>query len=345
MRGATAEHRLEGLEPDNLLAFLALLGLLRALEEARLFWRPRVRWSLEQAPLRPVLVLRQAARRDEVLLATGEGLAALAVAHDFGSKADLNHPVHEAREALAAARTAGGYAGELATALLSDAAVKVEQGKRLDQIEATPLCLLFGQGHQHFLTRLCGVPRQETPPPRGRGNSAVTLTSTECLAEALFQTWLRHDPTFSFRWDPAEDVRYALMYGDPSLAANKEGTQHGANRLAAVGLSALTVVPVERGGKVRLSLPGGTWAAGFSFAWPIMRDPASLTAIRAVLSHRDLANPVTLGRLGVDHIREARRISVGKFLNFTMGRVTIFHGFAENGGLLRGRKDRDVAAA
>lgn len=26
--------RLEGLEPDNLLAFLALLGLLRALEEA-----------------------------------------------------------------------------------------------------------------------------------------------------------------------------------------------------------------------------------------------------------------------------------------------------------------------
>ena len=28
-------HRLEGLEPDNLLAFIALIGLLRALEAAR----------------------------------------------------------------------------------------------------------------------------------------------------------------------------------------------------------------------------------------------------------------------------------------------------------------------
>ena len=30
---AAKAHRLEGLEPDNLLAFLALLGLLRALED------------------------------------------------------------------------------------------------------------------------------------------------------------------------------------------------------------------------------------------------------------------------------------------------------------------------
>jgi hypothetical protein len=53
------EHRLEGLEPDNLLAFLALLGLLRALEEARPAWRPRVRWSIDEPPLRPVLRLRE----------------------------------------------------------------------------------------------------------------------------------------------------------------------------------------------------------------------------------------------------------------------------------------------
>lgn len=39
---ATPELRLGGLEPDNLLAFLALFGLL-ALETARPDWRPRVR--------------------------------------------------------------------------------------------------------------------------------------------------------------------------------------------------------------------------------------------------------------------------------------------------------------
>jgi len=41
MSAALRCHRLEGLEPDNLLAFLALLGLLRSLETARPAWRPR----------------------------------------------------------------------------------------------------------------------------------------------------------------------------------------------------------------------------------------------------------------------------------------------------------------
>jgi hypothetical protein len=40
----TTRIELKGLEPDNLLAFLALLGLLRALEAAQPGWRPRVGW-------------------------------------------------------------------------------------------------------------------------------------------------------------------------------------------------------------------------------------------------------------------------------------------------------------
>jgi len=51
-------HRLEGLEPDNFLAFMALLGLLRALETARPDWCPRAAWDLERAPWRPILSLR-----------------------------------------------------------------------------------------------------------------------------------------------------------------------------------------------------------------------------------------------------------------------------------------------
>ena len=49
--------RLEGLEPDNLLAFLALLGLLRALEASRPGWQPRAAWDLDNPPLRPMLAL------------------------------------------------------------------------------------------------------------------------------------------------------------------------------------------------------------------------------------------------------------------------------------------------
>ena len=317
---ARDEHRLEGLEPDNLLAFLALLGLLRALEEVRPEWRPRVRWSLDQPPHRPVLVLRQPEPADAVAAAAAEGVAKLAQAHEFAGKADLNHTVRQARDALEQGRDAGGYAADLASALFSDAAVKMAMGKPLDVVEPTPLCLMFGQGHQHFLDRFSSVPRQPAPPPRGRGRTLVQITDAECLSEALFSVWTRPDPTFSFRWDPAEDVRYALMFGDPSNAANKDGTQHGANRLAAVGLTVLAVAPVQRGGAVRLALPGGATEQGFRFAWPIWRDALSLSAISSLLSHPQLRDPSELARLGVDDILEARRIPNGKFMNLTVAR-------------------------
>src|ERR1019366_10526229 len=82
---ATTTHRLEGLEPDNLLAFLALLGLLRSLEAAG--WRPRVHWA--GLPLRPVLTLREAATPEQVTEKAAEGCAALARDHDFGGEKDL----------------------------------------------------------------------------------------------------------------------------------------------------------------------------------------------------------------------------------------------------------------
>jgi hypothetical protein len=132
------------------------------------------------------------------------------------------------------------------------------------------------------------------------------------------------DPTFSFRWDPDEDVRYALMAGDPTDAAYKAGTQHGANRLAAIGLAALTLVPETRAGRVRPSIIGGaSGAGGFSFAWPIWREPATLSSIRALLAHPDLRKPGALAHLGVDHVMAARRISVGKFTNFSRARPIV----------------------
>jgi hypothetical protein len=85
-------------------------------------------------------------------------------------------------------------------ALMSDVAGKD------GHVESTPLCLIFGQGHQHFLDRLVAVPRAAAPPPRGRGRKTVTLTAAETLHEALFEPWARRDPTPGFRWDPAEDV-------------------------------------------------------------------------------------------------------------------------------------------
>jgi hypothetical protein len=137
------------------------------------------------------------------------------------------------------------------------------------------------------------------------------------LHEALFEPWTHQDPTPAFRWDPAEDVRYALRADDPS--GQKSKTQHGANRLAGLGLPVLTVTPAQRGARIRLQVLGGTLEGNeFAFHWPIWRGAASLAAIRALLSHPELARgPSRLRDLGVEEVRRTRRIGVGKFMNFT----------------------------
>jgi CRISPR-associated protein GSU0053 (Cas_GSU0053) len=311
-------HRLDGLEPDNLLAFLALLGLLRALEAFDDSLHPRAAWDIDAPPLRPRLFLARAVTLEEVMEIAAKGIEVISKSHAFGGRKDLNYSRDECRALLnqeaRAARPDGREHADLLAALMSDAAIKDDKKELVDP---TPLCLLFGQGHQHFLDRLAGVPQKPAPPPRG----AVSLSASECLAEALVQPWRRNDPTFSFRWDPEEDVRYALMAGDPTDRAYKPGTQHGANRLAAIGLAALTLVPEMRAGRVRPSIIGGASEPhGFSFAWPIWREPATLSAIRALLAHPELRTPGALKHLGVDHVVVSRRISVGKFMNFSRAR-------------------------
>ena len=323
----TRSYRLEGLEPDNLLAFLALLGLLRALDTAdrergqgnRM--HARAAWDLDTPPLRPTLYISDRVAPDEMFSEADAGLEMLAASHDFDGRKDLNHTRRECRTMLnEAAMRAGPDArdyADLLAALVTDAAVKESK----PSVDPTPLCLLFGQGHQHFLDRLATVPRTPAPPPRGKRAKAVRLSPMECLHEALFQPWQRSDITFSFRWDPEEAVRYALMAGDPTDPAYQAGTQHGANRLASVGLAALTLVPETRGTRVRPAMIGGASGPdGFSFAWPIWRDPATLAGIRGLLAHPELRQPGGVDHLGVDHVLVARRISVGQFMNFSRAR-------------------------
>ena len=312
-----ALHRLDGLEPDNLLAFMALLGLLRVLEEVRVDWRPRASWTVDEPPLRPTLRVPGTADEAAVAETAAEGLNLLARRHDFGDLSDLTLSPEEAVQRLhrAAAASSERYTADLWSALISDAAV-ASDGKK---VEPTPLCLMFGQGHQHFMSRLASVPQEQTPPERGAGRNKTAISEVECLREALFSSWRRPDPTRSFRWDPNEDVRYALRARDPTGAKTKEATQHGANRLAAIGLSVLTVVPRLRSGKAQLTvLGGGRDSSGrFTFDWPIWSEPASLAGIRALLGHPHLDRPETRAALGVVERRRTRRISTGKFMNFT----------------------------
>lgn len=309
---ASTEHRLDGFEPDNLLAFMALLGLLRALESAEPAWRPRAYWDEMRHPLRPVLTLAQAKTQDDVAAAAARGVGSLAQAHSF-DRDNITYSSEEARGALFEAVSEQRLVLE---ALFSDGAVREKE----DKVWPSPFCFLFGQGHQHFLQRLSRVPKCATPPKRGRGKAAKEVSAEQCLAEALFAPWRREDLTEGLRWDPAEDRRYALRADDPS--GDPAGAQHGANRLAAIALPLFTTAVVSRRGETRLLARASSYGieGAIQFTWPVWGRSATLAAIVALLAHPELARDkphIDGAPLSVFGIMRAERISVGKFFNVT----------------------------
>jgi hypothetical protein len=309
----SARHRLAGLEPDNLLAFMALIGLLRALEEARPDWRPRAFWDVEAHPWRPSLTLEQPHTQAEVADAAAEGINALGARHAFLARfldVKLNRADYRA---LHAAADGGGQA--VLDALVCDGAVKDD-----GTLWPTPFCLLFGQGHQHFLDRFHDVPSGVLPGKLAKLKSPPDLSASHYLATALFRPWQRIDPTDGFRWDPVEDRRYALRAGDPS--GDAATTQHGANRLAAIALPLFPTVAILRRGEARLLAAGTRYNSdgGIAFTWPIWSRAAALAGISALLAHPMLGaetpDPAALPT-GIVAVQRARRISVGKFFCVT----------------------------
>lgn len=315
----STEHRLTGFEHDNFLAFLALLGLLRSLETARPEWGPRVRWDRASLPTRPILVLANAQTPAVVAECAAAGCAALAADHDFGQWRVPTMPPVEARRLLTDSVMRGPdrrHQADLFAAIMCDAVVKRDGAA----VVPTPLCLMFGQGHQYFLERLRSVPALAAPRVRARGATAYTAAQT--MARALFQHWERSDRTDGFRWDPAEDRRYALRFLKPS--DDEALTEHGANRLAAVGMPVLTLTPTVHRGRVRGQTLGVRQARlMIQVRWPLWTPPASLSAIRALLTHPALYDAeearslAQLRALGVHGVRAAQRVSAGKFMNFT----------------------------
>ena len=318
MTGRTT-HRLDGLEPDNLLAFMALLGLLRALDESQPHWHVRVAWSVDEPPLRPILGVPKTVDETSVVESAADGLNALAQRHNFDDLVDLKIAFRTAAQKLrvvASNATADRYTADLWAAFLSDAVIDKEGKTR-----PTPLCFL-GTGQTNFIKTFRSVSLCQKPPRRGSHKKKIEISEYDCLSEAIFKTWMRPDrtdgpnKTGAFRWDPNEDVRHAQRWDAPTN--NKEPTQHGANRLATIGLSVLTAAPRLIDGKAELEIIGSQRGVGeIYFCWPIWREPISLAGIRALLTHPHLHRQETRSAVGIVELRRARRISVGKYINVT----------------------------
>jgi hypothetical protein len=321
MNGRT-DFRLIGIEPDNLLGILAMIGVLHSLEIERPVWSPRLAWA--GTPWRPRLSVRAEASDAALLEAIDRGLRKLSTVHDYGGFKDLKFPIAVARKMQQEAAKCGGSMREQAiSALFSDGAIKPEK----DEIVAPPLCTMLGQGHQHFLARLESVSAGILPKALQKKRGAPNLNSVEYLDRALFAPWARNDETDAFRWDPAEDRRYALRDVDPS--SDPARTEHGANRLAIAGLTALISMPT--GGRGSASITTLGFSRGEDrrtrITWPIWTLRLDLQTILAVLGRPELhEDPPAVGRLahlGVVAAFRAYRLEVGYYANFSVAEAFV----------------------
>lgn len=305
---ASREHRLTGLEPDNLLAFLALLGLLRLLETARPGWRSRAVW--DGLPLRPKLMLEEATTRKEVAETAKQSASQLAGALEFDDLKNIEDcsPCKNVQECSpedfrkflclrkdAQSKNVHSYVLDVASALGSDGSVV---SKMKNKIEPTPLCAITAGNKLDFPFRLKKVVEAKT-------------ATWEQIERCLFDTWrYKNDGKgITLRWDPTEDRRYAYREKNPSGDAIK--TVAGANHLAVFGFPSVLVAPRYR----HLSTSGFDRRTK-TLTWPVWSVPLTRSGVENLLAHPEIVhekpNIEILRLYGVRELRRARRISGAK---------------------------------
>jgi hypothetical protein len=303
MTNGSTELPLVGLAADNPLAFLASVGTLRTLSaawprrEVRLTWRANGSWT-------PWLLVRDACSQEDVIGAISNALAGRDLAPEFNELgADLpvaaSAFVGLAKKAVAQARPLDRTTADYCAAYGSEAYANG------DVIGDTGLRTMSGAGHQHFLEFMRDILRS---------------TASDHIRSALFTTWTYSDPRPSMRWDPQDDRRYALRASDPAGGQFPITTVRGANALAIEALPCFPTAPIKGEVRTRGFYRGGT---GVTFCWPIWDVPISIESLQSLLGHAEMIEErprqELLRPLGVVEVFHSRRLTVGRFRNFTSG--------------------------
>jgi len=306
-----SELPLRGIDGANPIGFLSALGTLRSLslacpaETIRLAWQRKLAWIPVIHSSNPLNEASTCTILDE-WLSKMEGNPALGGGKGTELGDDLNvapgtYRVFAEAASSAATPTDRSWA-DFAAALACDALTKRE-----GLIQDTAFRTMSGAGHQHFLLSM---------------RKLVELTNETDLQKALFEPWAYEDDGPTMRWDPSDDRRYALRWGDPSKSKNKIQTVRGANRLAVEALPLFPSVP--DGSVLRTTGFRGHNASNTYWRWPIWARAVNVDVARSLLSApcvtTDPIDRAWLHAMGIVEVFESRRITVGKFRNFTPSR-------------------------
>lgn len=279
---------LEGPPADSLLGFLATVGLLMVLDKTA-GWSPKLAWKDNTASLH---VDSPNVTENDVVEAAIDGIA------EFGKR--MKFPFKNLKIKPGDQSELPKHVDpDIAAACGSDASDRKDGNDTI--AEPTPLCMMFGSGHQNFLSRLTeAVTVSESERPRAASQ----------VREALFSKWKYKDtePKIAFRWDPTEYRPHALRAVDPT----KEiiSTMNGANRLAAVGFTSFACAPTRRGLSATLCSKG-------DIVWPIWGSPLSMAAVRILMTHpslkKMLPNDTKPGTRKLQKALEFNGTSAGRF--------------------------------
>ena len=297
-------HRLDGLEPDNLLAFLALLGLLRALELKNPEWRPRAYWDVERAPLRPILTTRKQTTREDLSRSALDGLlifkdALQPLSVNSGDSFWLldDKPYRRALSewcfsALAACHPnqRKSFVWQLRCDLLACLGASRVDRKKGDVFDTTPMKLPSGQ--MKFIDAQFDL---------------ICDCKVESIDNSLFKPWTYSYKKKSLRLSPEDARRYAYRASDPSPEGSR--TELGASALSGLGLLAFPMSQARP--NWRMVAYTGTRTEG-KISWPIWSASggkgASLCAIMAMLRTITFENnPGTSASNLIHMIATARR--------------------------------------
>lgn len=299
----SVDIKLRGFDGYNLLAFLALLGLLTALVRSRQEWSPRASW----VGVTPYLHIATEASRRQIAQAVLEGIIEIGYLMKFSPYKNLKLTHKEFSELQKQTPPV------IMAVLGSDGAID-DNGT----VQYPPLCTMFGGGHQNFLERLESATQVD--------NDEYTKTM-EKIENVLFGKWDYKDQgsKITFRWDPKEYRPHAYRAKNPSN--EKFSAIEGANRLAAVGFTNYWCAPAKDGlSTVACKRDGRSWMT----FWPIWNRKLSLDAIRTLMYSRHIADiqdykfpynkKSDLSTIGVTQIMTADIFWDGKFRNVTWGK-------------------------
>lgn len=308
----TDRFQLIGLDGSNPLAFLAAVGALRSLSLGIPDSKVSMRWIAEGRWV-PELHVSPALTRDELIERLHRRMVAMRGHDAFSFANNLSVPrttfrIH-CEQAAGQASPSDRTSADFACGFGSDV---LETDTEPPVIQDTAFRTMSGAGHQHFLTFFRNI---------------AAATEPHHLKKALFETWRYDDPlsNHTTRWDPQEDVRYALRWSDPSGEGNirsRSGGVLGANRLAIEAIPVFPCQPVK--GRLETSGFRGRKSSDTALTWPIWDVPIGLDVVRTLLASTELQEDqpdrTRLRQRGVAETYRSMRITVGKYRNFTPAR-------------------------